>query len=383
MAALTGIRVLDLTQLIAGPAAGLMLGQLGADVVKIESDTGDLGRALGATTGNSGTSATFRVYNRRKRFVSLDLKSEAGRSEMEELVRSADVLLENFRPGVMERLGLGYHALRESNPRLIYCSLTGFPRTSADADRGGVDIIIQAESGIMQTTGFPDGPPVKVGFTMVDAATSHVMMHAVLAAILERQHSGAGTKIDVSLYEVALHLQASPIAQYVATGTPPQRFGNSAIMSAPADTFPTADGELVVSTYTPKHWRALCENIGRADLLTDARYADVSARVVHRDELWATLAETFQHETAEHWTKLLSPLGLPVGRVRSLADVVDEERERPNGMISGEAGSESVRLPYVATPDVTKSGPAPETTFALGADQHAVLGSDATTGGQT
>jgi crotonobetainyl-CoA:carnitine CoA-transferase CaiB-like acyl-CoA transferase len=370
--ALDGILVVDFTQLIAGPSAAMMLAQMGAEVVKLEPPQGDIGRGLGATTRNGG-SPTFRMYNHFKRFATANLKNPEDAGAVERLLARADVVLENFRPGVMSRLGFDYPAVRKLNDRVVYCSLTGFPKTDGDS-RGAVDIVIQAESGIMDLTGAAGGPPTKVGFTIVDAATAHVIVHAILAALFARERGNGGSNIEVSLFEVAIHLEAAPIAEYLATGVRPIRSGNSAPLSAPADLFPTLDGDIMISTYTPSHWEGLCVALNRPDVFANQRFDSVQKRVSNRDELWATLAETFRLRTTQDWLSALHRKGLAVGRVRRLSDVAEEARDTPGGMLYGDEHDPVMRLPYTAS-DAPISSPLLSTsTMAIGSDNDEVFG---------
>jgi crotonobetainyl-CoA:carnitine CoA-transferase CaiB-like acyl-CoA transferase len=372
LGALDGILVVDFTQLIAGPSAAMMLAQMGAEVVKLEPPQGDIGRGLGAVT-TSGGSPTFRMYNHFKRFVAANLKDPEHAAAVERLLARADVVLENFRPGVMSRLGFDYPAVRKLNDGVVYCSLTGFPKTDGD-NRAAVDIVIQAESGIMDLTGAAGGPPTKVGFTIVDAATAHVIVHAILAALFARERGKGGTSIDVSLLEVAVHLEAAPIAEYLATGIMPIRSGNSAPLSAPADLFPTLDGNIMISTYTPSHWKELCAVLNRADLSSDKRFDSVQKRVNSRDELWATLAETFRLRTTQDWLSALHRKGLAVGRVRHLSDVAHEARDAPDGMLCGDEHDPVMRLPYTASNASISSCSPSTSSMSIGSDNDEVFG---------
>jgi len=326
---LDGLRVLELGQLLAAPCAGMVLADLGAEVVKVESFGGDPARELqtAAFTG-TGTSPTFLAFNRGKRSVALDLQTPGGQEVVRRLLARSDVLIESFRPGVMDRLGLGVATLRAAHPRLVYASLSGFGHVGPERGRRGVDLVIQAESGIMSVTGQPDGPPTKVGFTVVDVAAGHVLAQGILAALVNRGRTGEGDHVTVSLLDVALHLQAAPMTEYLATGTLPPRCGNSAPMTAPADLFSTADGHLVISAYLDSHWRSLCETVGRAELVDDPRFATKVARVRHRDELVRELEASLRSDTSRGWMARLQGAGLAVGMVKSYADIEADEQVR-------------------------------------------------------
>jgi crotonobetainyl-CoA:carnitine CoA-transferase CaiB-like acyl-CoA transferase len=346
---LDGVRVLELGQLLAAPCAGMVLADLGAEVVKVEAFGGDPARELqtAAFTG-SGTSPTFLAFNRGKRSVALDLQTPEGIDVVRRLAARSDVLIESFRPGVMDRLGIGADTLLAADPRLIYASLSGFGHVGPERGRRGVDLVIQAESGIMAVTGQPDGPPTKVGFTVVDVAAGHVLAQAILAALIRRGRTGAGDNVTVSLVDVALHLQSAPMTEYLATGTLPPRCGNAAPMTAPADLFRTADGHLVISAYLDRHWRTLCDSIGRSDLPDDPRFVTKVDRVRHRDELVQELESTLLSDTSRGWMTRLQGAGLAVGMVKSYADIEDDAQVKAMGTVIS-VGEESpfrtVRLP--------------------------------------
>jgi crotonobetainyl-CoA:carnitine CoA-transferase CaiB-like acyl-CoA transferase len=326
---LQGLRVLELGNLLAAPCAGMVLADLGAEVVKVEGFGGDPARELqtAAFTG-SGTSPTFLAFNRGKRSVALDLRSAGGLEVVGRLLQRSDVLIESFRPGVMERLGLGSETVRAAHPGLVYASLSGFGQVGPERDRRGVDLVIQAESGIMSVTGQPDGPPTKVGFTVVDVAAGHVLAQGILAALLNRGRTGGGDHVTVSLLDVALHLQAAPMTEYLATGTLPPRCGNAAPMTAPADLFRTADGHLVISAYLDNHWRLLCESIGRPELVADPRFATKVDRVRNREALVGALESTLRSDSSRGWMARLQGAGLAVGMVKSYADIEADAQVR-------------------------------------------------------
>jgi crotonobetainyl-CoA:carnitine CoA-transferase CaiB-like acyl-CoA transferase len=312
---LTGLNVLDFSQLIAGPLASMTLGDLGADVVKVESLAGDRGRQLG-TVSLGGESATHLTYGRNKRSIALDLKQPEGRQIAAQLASRCDVLVEAFRPGVMERLGLGYEQLSSQNPGLVYCSISAFGDTGPARDRPGVDFILQAESGLMRLTGERGGQPLKVGFTIVDVTSGLAAGQAILAALLSRERHGLGQRVRLSLFEVALSLQAVPLTEYFLSGVEPTRWGNLAPLGCPSEVYQTRDHPIVVSAYFPEQWSALCRLIGRPDLETDPRFAVHADRIRHRDELYPVLQEIFVTGTQDEWCQSLTSVGVIVGRVR-------------------------------------------------------------------
>jgi crotonobetainyl-CoA:carnitine CoA-transferase CaiB-like acyl-CoA transferase len=334
IAPLEGCRVVEFGQLLAAPNAALILSELGADVVKVEPRSGDAGRELqSAAFAGTTTSPTFVAFNRGKRSLALDLKTPGGLEVARRLIARADVVIESFRPGALERLGLGHEDARSLNSRLIYASVSGFGSTGPERERRGVDLVIQAESGIMAVTGERDGRPLKVGFTVVDVAAGNVLAQAILAALLRRERTGHGDVVTVSLLEVALHLQAQPFTEYLATGIVPGRNGNAAPMTAPADMAQTSDGHIVLSAYLDDHWRILCEALGRPEIAEDPRFATKVARVANRDELLATLEETLTTRTRAEWVAILQGAGLVVGVVKTNADVVASPQVDANGSI--------------------------------------------------
>jgi len=349
---LEGFRVVEFGQLLAAPNAAMILADLGADVVKVEPPSGDPGRELqSAAFAGTSTSPSFVAFNRGKRSIALDLKDPTGRQIALRLIQRADVVIESLRPGAMERLGLGVAAAQDLNPRVVYASVSGFGFVGPERERRGVDLVIQAESGIMSITGEPDGRPLKVGFTVVDVAAGNVLAQAILAALLRRERTGRGDVVQVSLLEVAMHLQAQPLTEYLATGSVPRRNGNSAPMTAPADMARTSDGHIVISAYLDDHWRILCHELGRQELIDDPRFASKVARVENRAQLLATLEETLSARTSADWLALLQRSGLVVGAVKSYADVEYSPQVRANGSIielDTDDGSllRTVRLPF-------------------------------------
>jgi crotonobetainyl-CoA:carnitine CoA-transferase CaiB-like acyl-CoA transferase len=368
---LDSYRIVDFSQLIAGPSATSMMADLGATVIKVETPSGDPARRLRrAETPVEHSSPTYRVYNAGKRSIALDLRTPEGQQIAHALLRTADVLVESFRPGVMDNLGLGQRDVHEINPRLVYASLAGFGFGPSARGRRGVDLVIQAESGLMSVTGFPDGPPTKVGFTIVDAVAGHVLTEAVLAALLHRERSGGPARsVRVSLLDVALHLQAGPLSEYLETGHVPRRSGNAAPTTAPADLLSVKDGYIVVSAYLDAHWRSLCGVLGRDDLVSDPRFATVEDRLAHRAELCATLEEALLQDTAETWLAKMTAERLVAGAVKDYAQVAASVEARESPVLAG-AGQPLVGSPFsLSGMDRQEVGPAPD----LGADTAEIL----------
>lgn len=353
---LAGVRVVEVSQMVAGPSAALLLADYGAKVVKVEPPGGDAGRRLKtvAAAGLTSGSPVFLAYNRNKRLVSIDLKDEAGRAEVAGLIANADVFLSASRPGAMERLGLGPDQLLAQHPRLVYAAVSGFG-WRGQAQRRGVDLIVQAESGMMSATGFPELPPTKVGFPIVDAACGHAVCHGILAALFRRERTGRGGLVRVSLYDLALHLQASSMVEYLLVGEQLPRAGNSAPLSAPADVFACADGLLAVSAYTPTHWRAFVHTVEATELLVDDRFATQEDRVRNRDQLTRALEAVLQTRPAQDWVDRLGAAGVVAGRVKDYRDVMADSGPDTGGrMFERMDDGFGIRTPVelLDTPDV-------------------------------
>lgn len=351
---LEGVRVLELATLIAGPSAGMLLVHLGADVIKVERLTGDPGRNLRSVRSKQDDWAPpFLAANLGKRSIGLDLSSDAGRRIALELIANSDVVIDNAKPGSLARLSLDPDVMTKTHQGLIWISVVGFGAHGPERERPAVDLIVQAESGIMSTTGFPDGEPLRTGFLLIDAVAAHVVVEAALAALISRGRTGEGQRLTVSLLDVGVQLQAANMTEYLQTGVEPPRVGNSSPFSAPADALRTQDGFVVLSAYFPQHWTALCKVIGRTDLAVDDRFATSPARVQHRAELIAELEQTFATEPSSHWVSLLTPHGVMVGEVASYATLAQREQLRVNhmflsGITSGGKEFRTVSPPYAA-----------------------------------
>ena len=353
---LEGFRVVELAQMIAGPSAALLLADYGADVLKLEPPSGDMCRKLRSAAAVSlAESPVFVGYNRGKRIAQLDIRTEAGREQVLRLVEEADVFIESARPGVMERLGLAADILLSRNPRLVYASVSGFGRGDIGSKLGGVDMIVQAESGMMSTTGFPGQPATKVGFTVVDAACGHALCHGILAALLRRERTGRGEVVRVSLYDVALHLQTGPIVEYLMTGIQSERSGNSAPLSAPADSFRCADGEVVVSAYFDAHWKKFVALIEAPELFNDSRFETGALRVVNRAALTAAIENKLAARSATEWATLLQAQGLLAGLVKDYAAVTADKLTQEVSAIQTVGDGFGIRNPIVLEKTVVPS----------------------------
>ncbi|MGI4796695.1 MAG: CaiB/BaiF CoA transferase family protein, partial [Janthinobacterium lividum] len=291
---LAGIRVLDVTQVMAGPFCSMLLADLGADVIKVEPPgTGDQTRGAMGFKMKGPDSMGFLNLNRNKRSIAINLKSEAGRGLFEKMAATADVLVENYRPGVMQRLGLGYEAMRAINPGLIYASISGFGQSGPWAKRPGFDLMAQAMSGIMSVTGHPGGPPVKAGVPVADIGCALFATYAILSAYIGREKTGDGQYIDASLFDAALAFSIWDISEYWGTGRIPQPVGTSNRMSAPYQAVQASDGYFVMGATNQKLWTLLCGVLDRRELLDDARFIDISARLANREVLIDELEKSF------------------------------------------------------------------------------------------
>jgi formyl-CoA transferase len=315
---LDGVRVLDLTRVVAGPYCAMFLGDLGAEVVKVEQPgTGDDTRGWGPPfTG--GESAYYLCINRNKKSIALDLKSAKEVELVRQLAQAADVVIENFRPGTMERLGLSEKELRELNPRLIYASLTGFGADGPMSGWPGYDLIVQAWGGLMSITGTPDGEPVKVGVAIIDLVAGLMLGKAITAALFAREKIGVGQRIDTSLLEAEVASLINVGSNYLIGGKIPARWGNAHPNIVPYQNFKTADGYLVIGVASEVIWKRFCQAIGRMELAEDPRFANNSTRVENRVELISVLAEVFLGRSNEIWLKLLNDAEVPCAPVQTI-----------------------------------------------------------------
>jgi crotonobetainyl-CoA:carnitine CoA-transferase CaiB-like acyl-CoA transferase len=362
-APLSGIKILDLCRVVSGPFATMQLGDLGADVVKIEEPRrGDEARSYGPPF-LGGESAYFLSVNRNKRSCALDLKTAAGKELIVRLASVADVVIENFRPGAMERLGLGFETLRQANERLIYCGISGFGRTGPDRNRPGYDLILQGESGVMDITGDPDGPPMKVGTSIADLVTGLYAAQAVLSALLQRARTGEGGRVDVSMLDAMASLLTFNAGMYFASGVSPQRRGNAHPTISPYETFQATDGWINVGVANDRFWTLFCQAIGRPDLLDDARFTAPPDRAANRRALKALLDPVFAEHPRDHWTSLLSAAGIPCGAIRTVGEVCEApqltERGVTRSLSHPAAGSvrylaSAVRFDDQAPPDAVR-----------------------------
>ena len=321
MSALEGVRVLELTQVMAGPFCGQILADMGADVIKIEPPGGDHTRRSLGFALPGGDTAAFHAVNRNKRSVELDLKSADDQAVLHRLAEGADVLLENYRPGVAARLGASWETLSALNPRLVYASLSGFGQTGPYAQRPGYDLIAQAMSGVMSVTGVAGGDPVKCGIPVGDLSAGLFCAVGILSALHARERTGRGQRIDTSLFEGALALSIWETAELWATGRVPEPLGSAHRLTAPYQALRTADGHIVVGANNQRLWELLCSAVERPELAGDPRFLDNAGRMEHRAELEAELEAALAAHGSAEWVERLIAAGVPCGPIHDYAEV--------------------------------------------------------------
>jgi crotonobetainyl-CoA:carnitine CoA-transferase CaiB-like acyl-CoA transferase len=334
---LEGVRVLDLTNVLAGPFAGYQLALLGADVVKVENpDGGDLARQLGAdpALNRAGMGASFLAQNAGKRSITRDLKAPAGKDVFRRLVAGADVVLENFRPGVMDRLGLGWEALTAIRPDLVYCAISGFGQTGPLRNNPAYDQIIQGFAGVMSVTGTEAGGPLRVGYPIADTIGGLTAAFAIAAALAGRARTGQGAFLDVAMLEATLVTMGWAVSNLLIAGVEPQRLGNDNMTASPSGAFRCADGLLNIAANKQEQFEALCGLIGRADLAADPRFAEREARKRNRAALTAEIEATLATDTAEAWEGRLNATGVPAGRVMTVPQILAHPQLAARDMIA-------------------------------------------------
>ncbi len=321
--ALEGLRVLDLTRVLAGPYTTMILADLGAEVIKLEiPGTGDDSRAFPPHV--NGESAYFMSLNRNKRSMTLNLKSQKGKDIFLEMVRKIDVLVENFRPGTMERLGLGYSVLRNENPGLIYAAASGFGHSGPYSERPAYDAIVQAMGGIMSITGQNGGPPTRVGTSIGDITAGLFTTIGILAALTHRNKTGAGQKVDVAMLDSQVAILENAVARYTAGGEIPKPIGNRHPAITPFEPFPTKDGQLMIAIGNNALWQKFCLLIEREELRYDPRFLTNSLRTANHIALRSLLNTIFEEKATEEWRVLLDQSGIPNGPINSIDQVVND-----------------------------------------------------------
>jgi crotonobetainyl-CoA:carnitine CoA-transferase CaiB-like acyl-CoA transferase len=332
VSALAGLRVLELTQVMAGPFCGQVLADMGADVVKVEPPEGDsTRRSLGFRMRGEDTAA-FLAVNRNKRSLVLDLKDDRHRAVFHRLATDADVVLENYRPGVAARLGADWETLSALNARLVYASVSGFGQTGPYAMRPGYDLIAQGLSGVMSVTGEPGGEPSKCGIPIGDLSAGLFCAVAILSAVIARERTGRGQRIDTSLFEGALALSVWETAELWATGRVPEPLGSAHRLTAPYQALRTQDGHITVGGNNERLWQKLCEAVGRPELVEDPRFATNEERMAHQPELAAELESALARRGTDAWVAALSEAGVPCGPIHDYRQVFEDEHTQARGM---------------------------------------------------
>jgi formyl-CoA transferase/CoA:oxalate CoA-transferase len=325
----------------------MMLGDMGAEVIKVEEPgKGDDTRSWPPFVGGEAT--YFLSVNRNKKSLTLNLKAPEGQEILKTLVRKSDVLLENFRPGTMDKLGFGYTALAELNPKLIYCSISGFGESGPEAGRAGYDLVVQAESGIMDITGFPDRPPVKSGTSIADLVAGMSAAHGVVLALLSRAKTRRGQKVEISMLDAMAALLTYQAGIYFATGQRPMRRGNAHPSIAPYEAFTAADGYVTLGVANNSLWQRCCGALERPELAADLRYDTETRRVENRATLIPLLNEILSTRTADEWLKRFEAAGVPAGRIKTVPEVCESEHLKARGMIAS--------LPHPTAGQVTVMG---------------------------
>jgi formyl-CoA transferase len=333
---LRGIRVLDLTNVLAGPFACHQLAHMGADVIKVEARaSGDLARQLGADVAlnRAGMGVSFLAQNAGKRSLTLDLKSEAGKEVFQRLVRTAAVVVENFRPGVMDRLGLGFEVLRRENPRLIYCAISGYGQDGPLRDLPAYDQIIQGMAGVMSITGDADSAPLRVGYPVADTIGGMTAAFAVAAALADHDRQEA-VFLDVSMLEATMATMGWAVSNYLVAGREPQPMGNDNVTASPSGAFRTRDGLLNIAANKQEQFEAVCRVVGRPEWIADPRFADRHARLQHRAELKALLEEALAAATTDTWWRRFNAAGVPAGPVYTVPQALDHPQVAQRGMVA-------------------------------------------------
>ena len=321
MAPLDGLRVIDLTRVVAGPFCTMMLGDMGAEVLKIEEPRhGDDSRGWAPFIG--GTGSFYLALNRSKKSVALDLKTPEGANALRQLIETADVLIENFRPGSLAELGFDYETMSALNPRLIYCSISGYGQTGPCAQLPGYDAVIQGEAGIMDMTGFADGEPTRVGVAITDYLSGLYASQGILLAVLDRAKSGLGQHVDIALFDAMLSVMRLPLSVLQATGKTPKRVGNEHLNIAPYEPLRAKDGFIIVAVANPGLWGRFCTAIERPELKDDPRFKTNTDRVANRDTLKQEIEAVFLSHTVEELTSRFQAQNVPCGRVRSIREAI-------------------------------------------------------------
>ncbi|MBI4613396.1 MAG: CoA transferase [Planctomycetes bacterium] len=347
---LDGIRVCDLTRVLAGPFATMKLADMGAEVIKVEEPKGGDDTRPWGPPFVGGESTYFLAVNRNKKSIGIDLKHARGKEVLARLVRTSDVVISNFRPGTMEKLGFGPDRVRVLNPRSVYCTISGYGDTREEWGRSSYDVIIQGESGAMHITGDPGGPPTKFGISIADEVAGMLAVEGILLSLFQRERTGKGERVDIALLDAMLALLTFQGQNYFATGKSPARRGNQHPSIVPYETYRTADGWINVGVGSEKLWAEFCRALERADLAADPRFATNADRVTNREALKAILDPVFTTRTTSEWIRLLSETGIPCGRIHDVGEALGMDSVARRGTVIHVDHPKAGRLPLVGNP---------------------------------
>ncbi len=349
MQPLNGIRVLDLSRVLAGPYCTMVLGDLGAEVIKVEPPEGDETRGWGPPFAG-GESAYYLCVNRNKRDIVINLKTDEGKSILRELAMQSDVLVENFRPGTLQKFGLDFETLHAFNPKLIYCSITGFGQTGSMKDKPGYDFMIQASGGLMSITGEPDGEPMKTGVAVVDLFAGQNAIIAILAALQARTLTGEGQHLDIALFDSQLGWLANVASNYLISGKLPKRHGNAHANIVPYQSFQASDGWFAIAVGNDRQFVRLCDLLGKPELAADEKFATNSARVQNREEIIVLLASIFKAASVSEWLEKLDEAEIPCGPINNFEQVFSMPQVEERGMLVKMNHPTIGELPLVGSP---------------------------------
>ena len=333
MRALDDLLVVDLSRVLSGPVCTMLMADMGAEVIKVEPPPhGDDSRQWGPPFVG-GISTYFHSINRNKKSLGLNLKAEAGRRILWQLIERADVIIENFRPGVLEKLGFGYDAVSKKNPRTVYCSISGFGQTGPYSSRPGYDVIAQGESGIMDITGYPDGPPAKVGASIADIAAGLQALNGILIALLARHRTGRGQRIDISLLDSSVSMLTYQALIYLATGRSPQRMGSRHPSIVPYEAFHAKDGYVIIGVTNQKQWSNFCKALGLDGIATDSRFERMEQRLAHYDVLKSLVDPVIARMTRSEVIEQMDKVGIPVGPINTVGEVLEDPQIHAREMV--------------------------------------------------
>ncbi|TAJ41507.1 MAG: CoA transferase [Reyranella sp.] len=376
MLPLAGVKVVEFCQVLAGPYCGMLLADMGAEVIKVEPPEGDMMRQWPPI--NEGFSENFASINRNKRSVVLDLKNPAHKAAARELILSADVVLENNRPGVMDRLGLGYESFAREKPGLVYCSISAFGQSGPRSAEGGFDVTVQAMSGIMSVTGEPGGAPVKCGVPVSDTGTGLYAAFSIVSVLRRVAGGGAGAHIDASMLGCSLGMAALQTSEYFGTGRDPKKLGSAHPRNAPYQAFRASDGHFVIAAGNNKLWESVTQVVGRPDLLDDPRFKTTLSRAEHQGPLKDLLEVEFARQGVDHWLAAFEKAGVPQGRINTYSEILADPQVQHMGWVEEMELPSGVKTKTFGVPvkisgtDLRKRREPP----ALGASTEAVLGGE-------